>query len=118
MSTKPKNRHEKLDRTPVAMPVGFHRPPSLREQMMQIMRTEAWRQSMEAQGQETFEDADDFDVGDDFDPRSPYEQNFDHDQNINALADAVKRPKAAFKEQTPAADTPQKTPVDPDGSKT
>lgn len=118
MSTKKRNRHEILDRTPVSMPVGFHRPPTLQEQMLRIIRSEQWRAHMEASGQETFEDADDFDVGDDYDPRSPYEQNFDHDLNINALSEAVKRPKAAFKEQTPKA-TPKPSdkgaPADPGG---
>lgn len=74
---------EILDDTPIAIPLGFHRPPSLQEQFQMFLRY----QSQEAQnrGEETFEEADDFDVGDDYDPTSPYEEHFDHQRNIEEL---------------------------------
>lgn len=65
------------DPTPVEIPVGFHRPPSLREQFARFMREELSARAVDA-GMESFEEADDFDVPDDPpDPASPWELNFD-----------------------------------------
>ena len=69
--------HEVLDQTPLAIPVGFGPPETLAEQIRRILRTEQFRASIEAEGHESFEEADDFDVGDDFDPKSPYEEDFE-----------------------------------------
>lgn len=64
---------EILDPTPVAMPVGFKRPPSLDERIRAFVRTELSRQAAE-EGNETFEEADDFDVPDEEEsPLSRYE---------------------------------------------
>lgn len=68
---------EMPDPTPIAPPVGYNRQPSLAEQIRAMVRSERLRQEAEAQGFETFEEADDFDVGDDLDPSSPYEEVFD-----------------------------------------
>lgn len=66
---------EFLNPTPVAIPIGMERPPSLKEQIQRVLRTELSMQAA-AQGEETFEEADDFDVPeDDPDPVSPYEMN-------------------------------------------
>lgn len=71
--------HELLDATPVARAVEFRRPPTLQEQIRALVRGELSRQAQE-QGQESFEEADDFDVDDDsYDPRSPWELNFDQE---------------------------------------
>lgn len=68
---------EVLDSTPMQPPIGYHRTPSLAEQIRSMVRSEKLALEAEAAGAETFEEADDFDVGDDFDPTSPYEQEFD-----------------------------------------
>lgn len=69
---KAKNATEKLDTTPVAVPLGFNRPPTLHETIQRILRTERFRQSLN--GEETFEEADDFDIPDDpIDPSTPWE---------------------------------------------
>lgn len=70
---------EVLDDTPVAIPVGFKRPPTLQEQIARAVRSEHFKNLMEAADMETFEEADDFDVGEDFDPMTPYEMEFDPD---------------------------------------
>lgn len=67
---------EVLDSTPMALPVGFTRPPTLQEQVARLVRSEAFRIAAEKNGIETFEEADDFDDPDD-DPTSPYEEHFD-----------------------------------------
>lgn len=72
--------HEILDDTPVAIPVRLTRPPTLTEQMRQVIRGELSRAAA-AEGYETFEEADDFDVDDDFDPQSPWEMNFDQERS-------------------------------------
>lgn len=74
---KPKKAVENLDSTPVAMPVKFHRPPTLQEQMQAFTRRQL-NGYAKHQGKETFEEANDFDTGDDDDiPRSPHEIEFD-----------------------------------------
>ncbi|QXP07968.1 MAG: hypothetical protein [Arizlama microvirus] len=66
---------EILDETPMALPIGFQRPPTLQEQVARLVRTEFSRQAV-AEGRESFEEADDFDM-DDVDFSSPYEEDYD-----------------------------------------
>lgn len=68
---------ELLDPRPVAPPVGYKRQPSMVEHIRNMVRSEQLRAAAEAEGVETFEEAEDFDVGDDYDPRTPYEAVFD-----------------------------------------
>jgi len=67
---------EILDTTPVSIPVSIKPPMPLNERIKQMIRYEA---SLYAQqnGQETFDEADDFEVGDKEDFHSPWEENFD-----------------------------------------
>lgn len=65
-------RHEFPDPTPVEMPLGFSRPPTLQEEIQRIIRIQMSQQA-QAEGFESFEEADDFDVDEDPDPLSPYE---------------------------------------------
>lgn len=65
------------DQTRPEIPLGFKRPETLAEKIRRLVRSEHVRQSAEAYGHETFEEADDFDVGDDFEPSSPYEEVFE-----------------------------------------
>lgn len=63
---------EKLDHTPVAVPVDSG-PPTLREQVRELVRHELSRAAAQG-GWETFEESDDFDIPDDEDlPLTPYE---------------------------------------------
>lgn len=73
-------RHEKLDDTPVAIPLKFKAVETSTERMRRIIREEMSRAAEDA-GHETFEEADDFDVGDDYDPTSPYEMTFEQELN-------------------------------------
>jgi len=66
------NGHEVPDRTPRSIPVRFKRQTSLIEDVQRFVREELSRQA-DAQGVESFDEADDFDVGEDYEPRSPYE---------------------------------------------
>lgn len=70
--------HEVLDSTPLAMPTGFKRPPTIQEMIHTYVRSASLQAEMS--GMETFEEADDFDCsedGDDGDPSTPYERDFD-----------------------------------------
>lgn len=60
---------EVLDSTPMAIPFGFERPPTLQEQIRRLMRVEYDRMRAVTGNEdfETPEEADDFDIGDDFD---------------------------------------------------
>lgn len=101
---------EKLDPTPASLPVGFHRPPTLQEQIRRLVRSEL-SDAASKHGAESFEEADDFNVGDDLDPSSPYEEQFEHNANIESLKQQVeqgKKARAALKaqKQTPSPDAP------------
>lgn len=68
---------EVLDNSPVAIPLRFRRQENLASEVQRLVQHYI-STAAEAQGHETFEEADDFDVGDDYDPHSPYE--LDEDQ--------------------------------------
>nr|QJB19881.1 MAG: hypothetical protein [Microvirus sp.] len=68
---------EILDPTPVAVPIHFKAPQPLNDRIREMVRREASLYAME-NGQETFEEADDFNCEDDTpDPSSPWEEDFD-----------------------------------------
>lgn len=69
--------HELPDPRPLVMPSGFRRPETLAEQVQRLVRTHISRQAQE-QGEESFEEAEDFDIDDDqAEPNTPYEATFD-----------------------------------------
>lgn len=68
---------EIMDPTPVAIPAGFKPPETIEEKILRLVRAREIQAQLEAQGLETFEDAEDFDVDDDFDPATPFEMVFD-----------------------------------------
>lgn len=66
------------DATPMAPPIGYKKQPSMVEIVRNMVRSERLAAELAAQGQETFEEADDFDVDDDPpDMRSGWENDFD-----------------------------------------
>lgn len=107
--------HEKLDDTPLAVPLGFQRPPTLAEQVARLVRSERFKESLEDEDLETFEEADDFDIPDDpVDPTTPYEEDFDH-AIISAVDKGVVRPvdlSAAKEAQSRLDKHPRKKSVD------
>lgn len=87
---------EVLDPTPMEPPLGWKRQPSLAEQIRDMVRSEQLRAAAEAQGMETFEEADDFEVDDDYDPSTPFENDFD--PPIKEMIKDVERERANKKE--------------------
>lgn len=68
-------RKEYGDPVPVAPPVGLTRPMTTEERFRRIIRSEHLARIAEAQGADTFEEAEDFDVEDDpIPPLTPYEE--------------------------------------------
>lgn len=70
---------EKLDPTPMAIPVGFERPLTMEQQVARLMRSQYEMQAKirDMTGVETPEEADDFDIEDDpIDMTTPYEEHF------------------------------------------
>lgn len=70
-------RHDELGREvpdprPVSVPHGWQRPLTLQEEIRRYIRVEMSKQAAQ-DGEETFEEADDFDVEDEDDLASPYE---------------------------------------------
>lgn len=80
-----RSRVEVLDPTPVAIAVGFKPPPTLREQMLALIRSEEFRRHLGSTEHESFEEANDFEIGDDYEPGSPHELQYDHDLGREVL---------------------------------
>lgn len=79
---KYRNGREVMDSTPMSLPVGFRRPPSLIEQMRSMIRHELSEGAARA-GRETFEESLDFEIPDDpDDPTTPYEHAADNDPEV------------------------------------
>lgn len=74
------------DPTPIALPLGMGIPETLAQQIQRMVKSELSRQA-EAQGHDSFEDADDFDVGDDDELRSPYELSDENFEDVNGSDD-------------------------------
>lgn len=92
------NGHEVLDPRPLQMPSGFKRPETLAEQVQRLVRT-SLSAIAEANGDETFDEADDFDVGDDVDPHSPYETFFDPVLGRDLTLDEFRRNEAIYRQK-------------------
>lgn len=56
-----KDGHQIPDPTPLEIPVGFHQPPDIMETIRKLVQLESGKAAGE--GEETFEEADDFEVG-------------------------------------------------------
>ncbi len=108
MNVEPLANGERVDNTPVEVPVGYGHPTPLREQMKMWIREEMSAAAEEA-GEETFEEADDFDVddADEVDIISPYE--------LSELQEEFVDPEVDGGEDPPAEDPPvESRPVPPD----
>lgn len=70
--------HELCDPTPVEIPVDFSAPPTLAQQILEVLRSEQFRAAAVEAGAETFEEANDFEV-EDYEPTSPYELSIDQE---------------------------------------
>lgn len=108
---KPKKATETLDPTPVAIPVKFHRPPTLQEQIARYTRNHLNKIAAQ-EGKESFEEANDFDVGEDS-PMSPHEIEFDSRGEAEFEQFAAKA-LTSLKGKKPKADKTGK--ADPEGS--
>lgn len=76
----------------VAAALTVMRRDNLGERVRQMIRSEQLARDAMLQGQETFDEADDFNVGDDYDPTSPYEEVFEGDikEDIKQRSEAIK----------------------------
>lgn len=84
---------ETPDPVPLAPPIGWFKQPSMFDQVRDMVRGEHLRMYAEAQGDESFEDANDFDVDDDIFPASEHEGDFEPLESLQA------KRQAEFREQ-------------------
>lgn len=106
-----KTGKEILNRTPIAIPLGFSRPKSITEQIAEFVTNQKTQEQLDAAGFETFEDAEDFEIGDDYEslPESKYEADFDNIKSGLALEREKARKSAQQNSSKPAAgEAPQK----------
>lgn len=103
-------RHEEVDGTPLAPPIGYKRQPSIFDHVRELVAGESLRQAAMRAGAETFEEADDFEIGDDYDPSSPYEMQHEGlsiAELRDRLAQAEAAEAAAKTKDVPAGAAPQ-----------
>ena len=81
------------DPVPVAPPVGWYKQPSMFDNIRAMVRSEHLRMYAEGQGQETWDEAQDFDVEDETFPHSVYEGDFEPMEDLQA------RRQAAFRQR-------------------
>lgn len=91
----PETGKELLDPVPIAPPIGWHKQPSMFDQVRDMVRSEHLKMYALAQGAETFEEASDFDVADDIYPASQYEDAND----FEPVADLQARRQAEFRRE-------------------
>lgn len=95
LATNKHGRRESMDSTPMTLPAGFRRPPSLIDQMRVMIRREM-SEAAAARGRETFEEANDFEVPDEpLDPSTPWEHAADGHDDIGAELQAADLARAA-----------------------
>lgn len=109
----PETGGEVPDPTPMAPAVGFVQQDSMVMRVRSMVASELLRQRAEAEGFDTFEEADDFDVGDDFDPETPYEAEFEPVAEVISRA-ATERPGAEGAGQGEALSSSPSPQVDPE----
>ena len=70
---------QEMDPTPMAPPIGYKKQPSMVDTIRAMIREEQFKRDLDAQGVETFDEADDFgpDEDEDYLPLSGYESEFD-----------------------------------------
>lgn len=113
--------HEIVSNVPEAPPLGWKRQPTMVDHIREMVRSERLRQEVEAAGDETFEEADDFDVGDDVDPTSPWEGEYEPVSAVKARKEVADKEaevvaKAKAKEAADAKKKSESTAViDEDG---
>lgn len=90
-------RFEPVDSRPMALPVGYNRPPTLSETVAKLVKG-ALSQRAAMEGRETFEEANDFDIDDDPAlPETPAEINAeaaDFERHLTERSIKQKRDKA------------------------
>lgn len=96
---------EVLNPKPIAIPSGLKRPLTLQEQIQRLIKTEMSTQ-VQAQGHETYEQANDFDVPDDLpEPASHYELMDEEYLDTPEAPEATKTGGAAEVEPEPLVET-------------
>lgn len=74
---KPDRRYENIDPRPLSLPIGMEKPESLQDKLARLVKDEVFNQTLQSNGIETIEDANDFDIPDEPEiPGTPHEDDF------------------------------------------
>lgn len=101
------NRYEVLDPTPMALPLGAEKPMSLKEEMLRFIG-EQFSRMADTQGEETFNEADDFEMPDSDDWHSPYEMQEMNDEVLPETPPETAPEPSTEQKSTPSDTDPQK----------
>lgn len=108
------------DGVPMEVPLGFRNGPTLADTIRRMVQNEQLRAAAQAEGFDSFEDAEDFDIPDDpIDPRTDYEAVFDPVPSPPAPSSVQEaaKPSAAVSEPG-VASPPASAPASPDSTST
>lgn len=96
---------EVIDPTPVELPIGFKKPPTMQEMIKMYIR-QGLSQMANEQGMETFEEANDFDTGEDGEdvlPTSVHEYTEMQEEELNRALKEVNVEPSQSKEVSNAS---------------
>lgn len=105
-------RRERLSQKPVAIPLKYSQKPPMDDHIRSLVRNELSR-AAEAQGMDTFEEANDFTIEGEYEPRSPYEL----DDDLAPISELKARKKEAEEAAKKAAEPPAPPTAPPAGDK-
>lgn len=112
--THDENGMEKPDPTPMEMPAGFKRPPTLHEMIQQALRGQRIMEAQRARGEETLEESMDYEVDEEPDPISHHQVRALQEEFLQeGRMEAEKQARIAArkaKEKPKAEDPPKETP--------
>lgn len=94
-----KNGKEIPDSTPIAIPAGFRKPPTLQEQIRSLVRHESYQRLVDSGEIESFDEADDLDIDpSDGDFTTPWENDADEHDTRQSYREALKHERRYKKE--------------------
>lgn len=100
---------EVLDKTPIALPIGYEKPETLAELVQRMVKNQAYLQHF--QGKESYEEANDFDIDDDGE-ELPYTTKFDFtEMKEEYLEEEKEQTTVEATTEKPSEATPQTEPT-------
>lgn len=89
------NHNELPDNTPIELPIGYSHPESLEQVIARMIMASDFRRQQESEGNESFDEADDFDMEEDGEFKSEHEMSVMQEEYIERRERKVERRRAS-----------------------